>query len=129
MSESSELFSVLRFSLRDQTIDLDQAWHGIHFTLTGSPDAGCYPLDFLVGGGIEVGTASGDFGPPRAFSPDEVREIWRSFQPMTREVFRDQFSAGALAENQIYPKNLWDPSSECDLDYLLPYFSRVLKKG
>ena len=114
MSDDSELFATLRFNQRDQTIDIDQAWHGIHFLLTGSPDAGAYPLDFLLAGGMEVGARDDGFGPSRAFSPDEVREIWSSIEPITAEFLQAQYTAQALVDNRIYPENAWDTSSDFD---------------
>ena len=126
MSGDSEFFSAIRFSLRDQTIDLDQSWHGIHYLLTGSPDPGAYPLDFLLAGGLEVGEGNASFGAPRAFSPDEVQEIWRALEPITTDFLKAQFSAEALSENQVYPQNGWDTSSDSDFtDYLSPNFSEL----
>lgn len=126
MSEDSELFATLRFNRRRQTIDIDKAWHGIHFLLTGSPDPGAYPLDFLLAGGADVGSRDDGFGPPRAFSPDEVKEIWNSLEPITEEVLREQFSAQALADNRIYPEGAWDTSSDSDFtDYLAPNFREL----
>src|SRR5688500_6275073 len=37
------------------TTDLDKAWHGIHYLLTGTAWEGAEPLNFLVAGGRPVG--------------------------------------------------------------------------
>src|SRR5690349_4907089 len=45
---------VTDFTLGDgegHLVDIDKSWHGIHFLLTGGPDEGNTPLDFLVAGG------------------------------------------------------------------------------
>src|SRR5687767_14577361 len=45
--------------------DLDKAWHGIHYLLTGTAAEGGKPLDFLVSGGREVGNVDIGYGPAR----------------------------------------------------------------
>jgi hypothetical protein len=36
-------------------LDVDKAWHGIHYLLTGTAWEGDPPLDFIVKGGSQVG--------------------------------------------------------------------------
>jgi hypothetical protein len=45
--------------------NLDKAWHGIHFLLTGTNWAGDPPLNFLVAGGAQVGDIDTGYGPAR----------------------------------------------------------------
>jgi hypothetical protein len=43
-------------------LEVDKAWHGLHFLLTGSAWEGSFPLNFIVAGGQEVGDDLG-YGP------------------------------------------------------------------
>ena len=52
--------------------DIDKAWHGIHYLLTGTAWEGAAPLNFLVAGGRPVGDVDVGYGPARAFSGAEV---------------------------------------------------------
>lgn len=126
MNVDSELFGVLRFSRRSDSVDLDKAWHGIHYLLTGSSEPGSYPLDFLLEGGVDVGPSEQGFGAPRAFSPEEVKIIWDAMEPLTTEILKGQFSADVLIENRVYPETSWDTSSDADFtDYLEPNYTEL----
>ena len=52
-------------------LDLDKAWHGIHFLLTGSAWEGEEPLCYLLAGGQEVGDEDVGYGPARVLRPRE----------------------------------------------------------
>src|SRR5687768_13192892 len=41
--------------LNSREIDLDKAWHGLHFLFTGTAWEGAPPECFLVSGGTEIG--------------------------------------------------------------------------
>lgn len=76
---------IVDFLLGDDVLpdlDIEKSWHAIHFFLNGGAWEGCPPLDFLVGGGTEIGTEEVAYGPARAFRSDEVRAIWRALEPV-----------------------------------------------
>lgn len=50
------------------SVDLDKAWHAIHYLLTGEADEVPGPLGFLVSGGAPVGAIEVGYGPARAFT-------------------------------------------------------------
>ncbi len=52
-------------------IDLDKAWHGVHYLLTGQADGGELPHSLAVTGGEEFGPEVG-YGPARFLIP----RIW-----------------------------------------------------
>src|SRR5205809_3698611 len=56
-------------------LDVDKAWHGLHFLLTGAANEERPPLDFLVTGGEEIGDEDVGYGPARAYHSLQVREI------------------------------------------------------
>jgi hypothetical protein len=99
-------------------VDLDKAWAGIHFVLTGSDWAGEPPLNFLGPGGTEVGDEDVGYGPARAFTSAEVRQIHEALAAIPPEEFRRRIDLGALAEAGIYP-DIWDREDEQDtIEYL-----------
>src|SRR5690242_14594616 len=55
--------------------DLDKAWHGIHWLLTGSSEGGEEPLCFLLAGGEQVGDVDVGYGPARALTSSQVA-LW-----------------------------------------------------
>jgi len=58
-------------------LDLDKAWHGVHFLISGRVDPDGDALSAAVLGGEEIGSEEGfsGYGPPRAFDPADVAEI------------------------------------------------------
>ncbi len=49
--------------------DLDKAWHGIHYLLTGTAWKGEPPLCYLVRGGQTIGDVEVGYGPARVSTP------------------------------------------------------------
>jgi hypothetical protein len=108
-------------------IDLDKAWHGIHFLLTGSVWEGDAPLGYLVAGGEDIGDEDVGYGPARALRPGEVAKFDAALAAISLDDFRQRFDPKAMMEQQIYPE-IWDrhPDDDDTLGYLAEYFE-VLK--
>ncbi len=106
---------------RNET-DLDKAWHGIHFLLTGSAWKGDPPLNFLVAGGTQVGDVDVGYGPARAFRASEVALIAAALESVSQEDLRGRFDPGVMMREGIYPE-IWNrPQEEDDtLGYVLEY--------
>jgi hypothetical protein len=102
--------------------DLDKAWHGIHFLLTGTAWAGEPPLDFLVAGGQVVGAEDLGYGPGRVFSSAQVRGIQAAVAAIPDEELARRYSPAKMSEADIYP-NIWDRPPEQDdaREYVLSY--------
>jgi hypothetical protein len=109
-------------------IDLDKAWHGIHFLLTGSDWEGDPPLNFLVGGGAEVGDVDLGYGPARVFRSSEVSEICKALDRIKEDDLRERFQPDVMMKKDIYPL-IWDrdPKDDDTLGYLLEYFTELKK--
>src|SRR3712207_3831611 len=60
---------------REGEIDLDKAWHGIHFLLTGTAWEGQEPLCYLLVGGEYIGDEDVGYGPARVLRPHEVADF------------------------------------------------------
>jgi hypothetical protein len=107
-------------------LDVDKAWHGIHFLLTGTAWEGEPPLAFIVRGGEEVGDVDVGYGPARAFTSTEVRAIADALKPITLDVLKKRFDPAAMTKLDIYP-SIWDRAPEEDdtLGYLLEYYEQL----
>lgn len=102
--------------------DLDKAWHGIHYLLTGSDWEGEPPLNFLLQGGTML--AEEDEEPaPRLLQPDEVREVSSALAAVDEDHLRERFDPEAMKALDIYPA-IWDDGPEA-LDYCLTYFAQL----
>lgn len=103
-------------------IDVDKAWHGIHFLLTGEAWEGAGPAAMAVLGGTEIGDDVG-YGPARYLTPDEVREVAAALAPITAADLGTRFDADALAKADIYP-NIWGEGDEA-ATYLTEYYDEL----
>lgn len=74
-------------------IDLDKAWHGIHFLLTGSAWEGAEPLCYLVTGGHQLGDEDIGYGPARALLPHEVAAFDAALSQVTVDDLRQRFNS------------------------------------
>jgi hypothetical protein len=103
----------------DSVLDLDKAWHGIHYLLTGTswdipPGAGEAVL-----GGDPIGADWG-YGPPRLLRPDRVQAVAAALRDVTADSLRARFDPAVLREADVYPQ-VWDGDEDFDI-YLLPHF-------
>jgi hypothetical protein len=117
----------------EKTIDVEKAWHGLHFLLTGTSEEGTPPASYLLNGGEDVD----DEGLTRAIRPEHVKHFAEFLDELNPEILAKRFDPGRMMELEIYPE-IWDrdPSEDDTLQWLLSYFvdlkvfvKRVAKAG
>lgn len=114
------------------TIDLDKAWHGIHFLLSGDPSlevdlTDAKPEAFLLAGGTPIGDIDVGYGPARGLTSAEVKAVDAAMSRFTAETLRKAFDPTAFVEADIYP-SIWDGDDAESLEYLIENFG-TLKQG
>jgi hypothetical protein len=108
-------------------LDVDKAWHCLHFLLTGTAWEGAPPLDFVATGGREVGEEDVGYGPARAFTSADVNAIARALEPIDGAELARRFDARRMNQLEIYPGG-WDevdPTSEDSFGYFSGAFDSV----
>lgn len=90
-----------------ESVDLDKAWHGIHFLLTGTAWEGAPPLDFLAKGGREVGDLEVGYGAARSLTAAEVAAAAAALAGLPDAVLRERYDPKAMAALELYP-DIWD---------------------
>jgi len=106
-----------------ETVDLDKAWHGIHFMLTGEQYGGEGPLARVIMGGVPIGEEDVGYGPARGLSASEVKEVASWLGKISEADFRAKFDPTALSEADIYPQ-IWDEGDDA-LNYVTDNFLEV----
>ena len=106
--------------------DVDKAWHGIHFLLTGSDWKGSGPLAFILVGGKEIPEGLGH-GPARCFTAEEVRQIDSVLKDIDPAALYEKADPTEFSRMNIYP-DIWDsePKEEC-VGYVTSYLADLQK--
>jgi hypothetical protein len=102
-------------------VDLDKAWHGLHFLLTGTRYEGDEPVCYLVGKGRRIGDFHGEYE-VRWISPSEVANFENALQAIDEQELMRRFDGHAMAQAQIYPTALWERNDEEGRSYVCEKF-------
>jgi hypothetical protein len=103
--------------------DVDKAWHGIHYLLTGTAWEGEPPLNFLLLGGRELPDIEVGYGPARILTSAETRGAHEAIASVTDEWLRSRFNPADMMSQEIYPE-IWnrDPAEDDTLEYCIEMF-------
>ena len=93
--------SVENLGERDK-VDLDKAWHSLHFLFTGQAWEGGFPNGFLVSCGKPVGEEDVGYGPARSFTPEEVMDIAAFLEAQDEAKLRSSVNPAAMRDAEIY---------------------------
>ena len=124
----------------EREVDVDKAWHGIHWLLTGSgddrppaprkkglfrkaepaPEPGAEWLPVL--GGDPVGDDEG-YGPARLLRPEQVAAVAQALGPITPEVLASRVDLAAMDAEGLYP-SIWDEDDVYET-YLGPNYAAL----
>jgi hypothetical protein len=108
-------------------LDIDKAWHAIHFLLTGTAWEGDPPLDFLVRGGIPIGDVEIGYGPARAFTSTQVGAISSALQSFSVTQLRANYDPERMRTLEIYPHG-WESASADHLDDYFLFYADELRR-
>ena len=100
-------------SEKAEAFDVDKAWQGIHFLLTGSDWEGDGPLAFMLRGGRDIKEDLG-YGTPHCFTSAEVKEISSALDRIDIADLHAKADPAEFAAKAIYPQ-IWksEPKEEC----------------
>lgn len=95
-------------------VDLDKAWHGIHYLLTKTAWGAEFPLGFIAGG-QQINDEA------RIYSAREVGQIAAALAPLDAQALSANFDPDNMDAIGIYPQ-IWTDEGQQALDYCLHYF-------
>lgn len=105
-------------------LDVEKAWHAIHFTLNGSQWEGHGALGMVVLGGTEIGEDAG-YGPARYLLQGQVKEIAEALLKISKEEFIERFHPEAMDAQKIYPQ-IWSRDGDFGRSYVLGHFVNLV---
>lgn len=104
-------------------LDVDKAWHLIHFLLTGDAWEGPTPLVYAVLGGYAIGEEDVGYGPARYIMPSQVTMVAGALAEISPEVLWTRFDRRKATEAEIYPHE-WEGNDE-ERVYVLDYYVQL----
>ena len=104
------------------SVDIDKAWHGIHWLLTGSGGPTTAAESDVIFGGEPFGEDLG-FGPARLLSIEGVDRVAKILENVDTDSLRERMDPAAMQRAEIYP-GIWDEDDLLD-DYLLPALQQL----
>ena len=109
-----------------EATDLDKAWHGIHYMLTGTAWEGVPPLNFLMHGGAVIGDVEVGYGPARGMTAAEVKAEACALAGIDEAFMRARFDPAQMTQLDIYP-GIWDrdPAEDDSFGYCMEYFGAL----
>jgi len=102
-------------------VDVDKAWHGLHFLLSAIAEAAGAGEDAPLAQAVLGGDPVSEDEDVRVLEAAKVREIADALATITEDQLRQAFDPEAMAAADIYP-DIWVRDGEEALDYLLHYF-------
>lgn len=103
----------------DDVLDMDKAWHGWHWLLTGTVYDTTSVLGQTLLGGSEVGEDLG-YGPARVLSPAGVQAVANALEQFDASSATAAYNPQAMDDAGIYP-TVWTRDGDEGLKWLLHY--------
>lgn len=108
----------------ERSIDIEKAWHGLHFLLTGTADEGDEPACYFLRGGEDLD----DEGLTRALRPGQVRQFAQHLSALDADDLARRYDPERMTRLEIYPDALWKRKAqphESPLEWLIASFEDV----
>lgn len=106
----------------NDSVDVDKAWHCIHFMLNGTVEGGAEPLAWAVLGGEECGEDAG-YGAPRLLTAQQVQSIAAAL--IGEDEFASRYDPAAMQSANIYLSNMCMRDGAAALKYIVEHY-RIL---
>ncbi|HYM00870.1 MAG TPA: YfbM family protein [Blastocatellia bacterium] len=102
-----------------EELDIQKAWHGLHYLLCESGDPVPGVLGSSILGGKELGPDLG-YGPARYLTVESLRSTASALNEISTDTLRARYNPARMTGLQIYP-GVWDREDE-DVEWLLLAF-------
>ncbi|MDQ2769438.1 MAG: YfbM family protein [Bacteroidota bacterium] len=112
-----------------EEIELDKAWHGLHFMLTGEAWEGAEPLCYLLSSGEQIGDEEDHdvgYGPARCINAQQVKNFSDALSGITEKEFSSRYDSQKMTALELYPRG-WEEEPVEMRDWLTQSFIDLQK--
>ena len=122
MEDPDQIDELLESDDDETCVDIDKAWHGIHWLLTGSEEPTTNTPSDVIFGGEPFGEDLG-YGPPRLLPIEGVGRVAQLLGGVDADALRLRMDPAAMRRAGVYPE-IWDEEDVLD-EYLLPALQQL----
>ena len=97
-----------------ESLDLDKAWHGVHYLLTRSADEVEGPAGYLLSGGEELDDDDDGDAAARLLDPAQVRAFAAHLAALDDDEVARRYDPARMKALSIYPDVIWERPEETD---------------
>jgi len=124
LKSGSKLKALLAQTNELSALEIDKAWHGIHYLLAGSDKFEHGTASLVIFGGKDIGGDLG-YGPARFLSPSEVKDIAKLLKDETPDKLSARYDPKKMQKLQIYPE-IWEVEGKEAFGYLMEYYRQLV---
>jgi hypothetical protein len=106
----------------ERCLDIDKAWHAIHFLLNGEVWDGIEPYNMVVLGGEPISEEDVGYGPARYLTREQVKVVAKALSDITKTELLERFDAEAFNKADIYPQGIQE-----DQDYIVENYKALVR--
>ena len=107
-------------------LDLDKAWHPLHYLLTGTAWEGAEPSCYLVRGGVEFADEDTGYSSVRGLDARELGAFHEFLSGLSHDTLRQRFDVGKMTALEIYSPRRGDSSrADGEIEHLLEAFDEL----
>ena len=113
----------------ERSLDIDKAWHGIHFLLNDSAYQGEGPGAYVIFGSETIG---GDMEEPvepivRYITSTQVYEAAAFLSDISVPELAERYDPDAMEAAEIYPVGIWEEERQEAFDYVAQYYEMLVE--
>jgi len=110
-----------------QELDLDKAWHGLHYILTRETWGGLEPACYLLTAGSQIGEEEehdAGYGPARGLYVQQVKSFAAMLAFMTKQEVSSRYNGTRMMELELYPRG-WQEEPDEMRTWLMDSFEEL----
>jgi hypothetical protein len=116
----------------DRMLDIDKAWHAIHFLLNDSAYEGEGTAALVIFGGQTIAQdepqdqEAGEMI-VRYLTPSEVEDVAALLADISVEELEGRYDPDAMEQAEIYPTGVWAEERQEAFDYVAEYYEQLVE--
>ena len=118
----------------ERALDIDKAWHAIHWLLNQTAYEGDGPAAVVIFGSETIGEQGGRGVDSDGMAPDQivryitaeqVQEVAALLEETSVEDLEERYDPDAMEQAEIYPSGIWEEERAEAFDYVAQFYEEL----